>query len=145
MLLPMHFLKRIYYWDSSLWTWIGFTILPSLLPFVVTLITSFGITSRATGWGDYIKMTDVIFMGLTIMIGNFNQLNEGVDKKVFSFVLVGSMMCMMFLCMILSLAERDQLKPLPIPLVVFAIFFVSAAAAISYVIMYLKRESIHQN
>lgn len=128
----MHIYKKDFWKNSSnVWKWLGFTILPSMLPFfVTTFAASLFDRSQAT---EYIHMTDIIFMGLTISIGNFHQLYNGVHESIGAKAMVSSITCITFLSMLLGGAQiRDGL---PLALSFFAIGVVIWTMHISYIIM----------
>ncbi len=50
--------------------WIAFALLPSSLPFIVTLMLALGTTPLPGTMGAYIKMNDLIFMGISMCISN---------------------------------------------------------------------------
>ena len=86
----MHFFNKRFYRHHDIWRWFLVTILPASLPFIVSVITS---ANRLSGdFGEYIRIDELIFMGLSVNISNLNissaRIPAGVRDKT-TFLSVG--------------------------------------------------------
>lgn len=62
--------------------WFCFTLCPALLPIVVSVIIALDTEPLPSDIGKWVRMTDVIFGGLAVNIGNFGLVTRKVDSEV---------------------------------------------------------------
>jgi len=139
----MHFFKRFILNGSTFWNWIGFTILPALLPFIMTIFSMIASPRQNATIDDYIKMSDLIFVGLTLTIANFYQLRAGIDEKIIDYVFATSMICMVLLCIILGVTNDDEPATVGMLFIVIALIFWVTHA--SYNIVKSKTTNVNQS
>lgn len=112
--------------DRNVGKWFAGTIMPSLLP----LMTSAAAAVRsptATEFGEYIKMSDMVFMGLTVNIASANIKRIGMPSESASNIIDLPVFLMILMSMFLVGVYNNPsiqflVKAIIIVLIVFSLY-----------------------
>jgi hypothetical protein len=77
----MAFSKGFLLGDSRGKLWLYFTICPSFLPVFTTVLMAVISATPPNRLEDYIKLSDLIFAGLTLNISNMNVVRSNIDNN----------------------------------------------------------------
>jgi hypothetical protein len=111
-LRPMIFFKRIFD-KPNVWQWLVCNVQPSALAFVVTINTALSRTPMPHEHGAWVKLNDLIFMGLAISMSNLNVWRMRVSKEMKYEAAFWAMPGLLVFGFILGVARATPNVPVP--------------------------------
>jgi hypothetical protein len=99
---PMDMFERLVIGEGRGRLWFYLTLLPSLLPILMTFIMAISVEPMSTTWRDYVRVIDIIFLGMTLSISNVNVLRTRMKNERKLGMLVWSIFIITMLSMCLN-------------------------------------------
>lgn len=115
-----NFFERI-----NVWKWLTFTILPSLLPMFVSIMNGLFGSSLSHVLGDYVKMSDVIFMGICMSMSNMNIWRMRAAVTVKDKITFWSTVSLVVFSIALVHDHLDRSVPMPAGVLLFVLLIVN--------------------
>lgn len=118
--------------DKNVLVWLMTTLLPSLLPVVTTAAAATTRSMWPTEFDEYIKMSDVVFIGLTINIANLSMWKTDLYEDEKMTVMVASGFLLIFLSVFLVGAYNNPSLHVGTRLIIVILVSVSVCINFTY-------------